>query len=59
MDPIHSVNMLNVCAYLQSNEQLKLILEQEDMIYLSDSNGKYPSDYIIGLNNVRGITFLF
>ena len=46
VDPLHSINMLNVCAYLQKNSNLGFLF-RSDVAYLCDSDGNFPSALII------------
>jgi hypothetical protein len=58
IDPLHSINMLNICAYLQQVEHLKDLVDQKSN-YIIDSNDGSPSDNLMKFNNYQGISVLF
>lgn len=58
IDPLHSINMINICAYLQHVDHLKDLVELE-MDYFIDSNDRSPSDKLMECRNYQGIGVLF
>lgn len=58
IDPMHSINLLNVVAHLEEVDLLQDLVDKK-CHYLIDSSDVSPADLLMNNNNFQGMSYLF